>query len=285
MSICNPSGNAAQIEHWNQAAGQTWVELQAELDDQIAGLGERALAELAPTAGERILDVGCGCGQTTLELAHRVGASGQVIGVDVSLPMLSVARARAARLGLSNLDLRLLDAQEENLADLDVDAAYSRFGVMFFAEPVKAFQNLRSALRVGGRISFVCWRELRENAWMRDPIDAARPLLPPQPTIDPLAPGPYALANRIRTNAILKDAGFDAISIEPYDALVGGHSLESAVRLSLRVGPLGSVLREHQELVPAVRQAVSSAVARYQTAQGIRMPAAVWVVSARRAIA
>lgn len=282
MSTPQVSGNATQIEHWNQTAGQTWVELQAELDRQISGLGDRALAQLAPAAGERILDIGCGCGQTTLDLARRVGASGYVMGVDVSQPMLNVARQAATRLGLANLELKLLDAQEGALAGLDMDAAYSRFGVMFFADPVKAFLNVRSALRMGGRLNFVCWRDLRDNPWMRDPMEAARPLLPPQPPVDPLAPGPYALANPARTHGILTDAGFDEISIEPYDALVGGGDLESTLRLSLRVGPLGSVLRDRPELTPAVRQAVADVLARYETAQGIRMPAAVWVVSARR---
>ena len=258
------------------------MELQAELDQQLEELGQKAIERLAPGAGERILDIGCGCGQTTLELARRVGPAGYVVGVDVSQPMLSLARQRASQLGFTNVDLRLLDAQEDALAGLELDAAYSRFGVMFFADPARAFQNILSALRAGGRMSFVCWRALIDNPWMSEPLEAARSLLPPQPPTEPLAPGPYAFADPARIRSILTQAGFGDLSIEPHDALVGGGSLDGTVTLSLRVGPLGHVLRERPEFAPVVRDAVATALSRFDTGHGIRMPAAVWVVCARR---
>lgn len=276
------SANAAQIDYWNTAVGQTWVEHQAQLDRLIAPLGAEAMRVLAPAAGERILDVGCGCGETTLELAARVGPGGGVVGVDISEPMLAVARARDLPVNAVEPQFRNSDAQVADLGEAAFDAIFSRFGVMFFSDPAAAFANLHRAVRPGGRLAFVCWRPYAENLWMRAPMDAAQPFLPPMPASDPLAPGPFAFADPLRLRSILEGAGFSDVTLDPFDTLIGGSSVAETLRLNFRVGPLGSALRTAPHLAASVSQALEALLVSYDTPQGVMMPACVWIVQARR---
>jgi SAM-dependent methyltransferase len=280
------AANDAQVDYWNTTAGETWARHQQQLDRQLEILGLEAMRVLAPATGERILDIGCGCGETTLELAAHVGPSGAVVGVDISEPMLEVARRRDPPAGVARPAFRNLDAQTADLRAADLgraafDGAFSRFGVMFFADPTAAFANIRAALKPGGRLAFVCWRPFQDNPWMREPMAAAAPLLPPLPPVDPIAPGPFAFADDGRVRGILADAGFGSITVEPFDARIGGSSVEETVNLTLRVGPLGRILREMPQMADAVVGAVRAAIQPHDTPGGVLMPAAVWIVSAR----
>ncbi|MBS0393270.1 MAG: class I SAM-dependent methyltransferase [Proteobacteria bacterium] len=277
-----PDPNAAQVEYWNAAAGQTWARLHDDLDRQIGALGIAAMDRLTPAPGERLLDVGCGCGHTTVELARRVGPRGAVTGVDLSEPMLAVARAREPVRDGGRLTWRLADVQTAELGQRCFDGAYSRFGVMFFSDPVAAFANVRAALRPDGRLAFVCWRALADNPWMREPLEAARPWLPPPIPPAPRAPGPFAFADETWVAEILRSAGFVGLGIERLDRPVGAGDLEVALRLALRLGPLGAALREHPALKQAVEEPVRAALARHLTADGVRLDASVWIVTARR---
>jgi len=272
--------NAAQSDYWNKTAGLTWAELQGQLDRQIEPLGARAMEGFAARPGERVLDIGCGCGQTTLALAERVGAAGAVTGADISRPMLEVARGRVARAGAAKPQFIEIDAQTGDLGEGLFDGAFSRFGVMFFADPVAAFANIGRALKPQGRLTFVCWRPFAENLWMRAPAEAAAALLPTMAPPDPNAPGPYAFADPVKAWDILEAAGFRAIEIRPFDAMIGGGALDEAVALSLRVGPLGGAMREHPHLAGPVGEAVRATLAPYETPDGVLMPAAVWIVRA-----
>jgi ubiquinone/menaquinone biosynthesis C-methylase UbiE len=164
------SSNAAQIEYWNATAGEIWAQFQEPLDRQVEPLGLAAMAVLAPREGEHILDIGCGCGQTTLILAARVRPTGSVIGVDISKPMLDVALRRARPAPDLQVAFRTLDVQTSDLGHGRLDAAFSRFGVMFFGDPVAAFANIRGSLKPDGRLAYVCWRPLNENPWMQAPL-------------------------------------------------------------------------------------------------------------------
>jgi SAM-dependent methyltransferase len=274
------TANAAQIDYWNATAGRIWAQFQDHLDRQIAPLGLEALRVLAPRAGERVLDVGCGCGQTTLDLATRVGTTGRVTGVDISEPMLAVARARQSPASAAQPEFLDVDAQTADLGEGGLDAVFSRFGVMFFSDPPAAFANLRKALKPGGRLTFVCWRPYAENLWMRTPMEAAQPFLPPMAPADPTAPGPFAFADPQRIQSILQAAGFEDIRITPFDAMIGGGSIEETLDLTFRVGPLGSALRDAPHLAPTVREAVRARLSDFATPQGVLMPAAVWIVQA-----
>ncbi|HRD46456.1 MAG TPA: class I SAM-dependent methyltransferase [Caulobacter sp.] len=277
--MATDAANADQIAYWNAQAGETWAAQQEKLDRQIAPLGHAAIDALQPQAGERLIDIGCGCGQTTLELAGEIGPGGSVLGVDISRPMLDIARRRDA--GAANVAFLEADAQTHVFEPGAADGVFSRFGVMFFADPTVAFANIRKALKPGGRLAFVCWRPLAFNDWMRVPMAAALAHVPPLPApADPHAPGPFAFADAERVRTILAGAGFTGVDIAPYDTFVGGHPLEDAVTLSLKVGPLGMLLRENPDKRDAVIGAVRDALAPHEGLDGVMLPAAVWIVTA-----
>jgi SAM-dependent methyltransferase len=274
--------NADQIEYWNASAGLTWARFHDALDRQIAPLGLEAIRRLAPKVGEHVLDVGCGCGQTTLELATYVGNAGSVLGVDISAPMLEIASTRQAPASSGRVNFQQADAQVAELGRASFDGVFSRFGVMFFSDPVAAFSNLQRALKPGGRLAFVCWRPIDTNPWMAEPMNAARPYLPPRAPVDPTAPGPFAFADAARLQDILGRAGFGEIIISQFDARIGGGTVDEALDLALRVGPLGSAIRETPSLMPQVAGPVREVLSRHETPQGVLMPASVWIVTGTR---
>ena len=207
--------NADQIAYWNADAGETWAALQKQMDAQLEPHGLRAMEALAPAAGERIVDVGCGSGQTSLALGQAVGRSGAVMGLDISRPLLDLARRRAAESGAANVSFGEADVQTYAFAPATFDAVFSRFGVMFFADPPAAFANIRRALKPGGRLAFVCWRTPAENIFMTLPYTAAAAQFPPAPPPTPGAPGPFAFADPDRVRHILSSAGFRDIGAGP----------------------------------------------------------------------
>ena len=283
MTLATNGANSAQIEHWNGPAGETWVRLQARLDAQLAPLGRLAMDRAAIRPGEAVLDVGCGTGETTLELSRRVGESGKVLGVDVSRPMLSLARQRLEAAGLSQTRFEEGDAQSHDFARGGFDLVFSRFGIMFFADPVAAFRNLRAALTKKGRLVFVTWRPAAENPWVSVPMTAAFQHIPQPPPPPPGGPGEFSFAQRDRVYQILTGAGYKDITIEPEDRLIGGANLDVTVDTTLAMGPVAAALREAD---PAKREPVACAVRQaftpYDGSEGVRLGAGVWVVRAKR---
>jgi SAM-dependent methyltransferase len=270
--------NTDQIDYWNAAAGETWARFQDRLDRQLEPLGQAALEALRPRPGERILDIGCGCGHSSLALTAQVGPSGSVVGLDISRPMLEVARSRPAPAGSGALEFREADAQT---ADLGLfDAVYSRFGVMFFNDPPAAFANIRRAIKPGGRLAFVCWRPYAENPWMRAPMEAAQAYLPPSAPSDPTAPGPFAFADPERVRGILGGAGFADVRLDPLDVAIGGSNVDQSLEMAFRIGPLGAALRENPRSVEPIRDAVRAVFERFDTPDGVRIPSATWIVTA-----
>lgn len=281
--------NGEQRTYWNEKAGPIWVVYQERLDRQIGAHGERALEVLAPAPGEHVLDLGCGCGDSSLALARRVAPGGRVLGLDLSEPMLARAAERAARAGLANLSFRAADVQAAPLEAGAFDAAFSRFGVMFFADPVAAFRNVRSALRPGGRLAFACWRPVTENPWVLVPMAAAAPLLPLPAPPPPGAPGPFAFGDAARVRGILEAAGFADVAIEPADLPMtpGGGDLDEAADILLEVGPLASALREAEAgdaLRDQVRGAVRKAFESHLRDGQVELGSAIWLVRARSAL-
>jgi len=255
-----------------------WAEIREPLERQLAPLGQAALALLAPHPGESILDIGCGGGTTALHLAQAVAPDGTVVGVDLSAAVLAFAQ-RAAQ-GCERVRFVQADAQIFPFEPASFDAAFSRFGVMFFADPVAAFINIRRSLKPNGRLAFVCWRTLEENPLDIVPLRAASAHLPPQPTDDRDAPGPFAFANPARVRGILEGAGFAQIEIIAHDEPVGSGDLDTMLAVCSRVGALGKILRESPALRAAVLPAVRSALAAHDGPDGVRLNAATWVVTA-----
>jgi SAM-dependent methyltransferase len=268
--------NAQQVAYWNESAGPTWAELNEPLDRQLAPLGRRAMAELDLGRGKRVLDIGCGSGETTVELAL---SGAEALGVDISHVLLDVARRRVRDTGLA----RFLeaDAQTWPFEPASFDAVFSRFGVMFFADPAAAFANIRRAMKPGGRLAFVCWRTPGENPIMSLPMMAALAHIdtPPAPP-EPGAPGPFAFADPERVKAILTAGGFHDITVTPHEADIGPGDLDTTLGLALKVGPLGALLRENPDRRDAVIRAVRAALAPHDGPHGVKLGSATWIVTA-----
>ena len=275
------SPNAEQVRYWNEEAGPKWVRLQDRLDALVGGAGRLALDSARPSRGESVLDIGCGCGQTSLELARRVGESGRVFAVDISAPMLEVARRRALAVGLNQLRFVNADAQLHKFAGGGFDLVFSRFGVMFFQDPVAAFANLKSALRSGGRLSFVCWRALAENEWMRIPLGVVgRHVELPEPAA-PGTPGPLAFADPNYVRDVLTGAGFRAVQLEGHDIeLELGTGVTAAVEFLMEMGPAGAAIRAAGVDDPsAIADELETALQPFAKHSGVSMAGAIWVVA------
>lgn len=273
--------NAQQIEFWNGPAGERWAALQETMDRSLGQITGHFIIFAAPKAGECVLDIGCGCGTSTLTFALAVQPDGSAAGIDISAPMLAVARARAHA---AEADVAFIEADASAYDFQPVfDLVISRFGVMFFDDPAAAFANIREALAPNGRLAFVCWRSAMENAWAAVPMMAALSLLPPQEPPDPTAPGPFAFADPERLKNILARAGFHDVLIEKFDGHMDmGANVEATAQQSLNIGPLARAAAELDEGTRArIRDAVASAIARYVTADGVKVPAACWFVRAR----
>ncbi len=282
MSLDATGPNAQQIEYWNQQSAAKWVALESLLDQQIGPLGLATIERAKLAARDRVLDIGCG--QSSLQLGERVAPGGSVLGIAVSTTMLERARARARELGLDHVRFENADAQTFAFAPGCFDLAFSRFGVMFFADPVSAFANVRTAVAPGGRLAFLCWQEIRRNRWMLVPLMAAAQHVPLPAPPAPGAPGPFSLADTARLHEILERAGWTDVVCEPLEgelSLGGRIDLERAVDFALRLGPVGAALRgADKSVLPAVTASVQEALAPYATPEGVRLDYAAWIVSA-----
>ena len=270
----------SQREYWAGKVGNEWATHATRLDIMLQPMTAAAMERAAFKSGERVLDIGCGAGATSLEIARRV-APGAVTGVDISPPLLNVARERAAQSGLAASFIEA-DAGAATF-DQPFDAAFSRFGVMFFEDPARAFAHIRTRLRADGRLTFICWRPLLENGWATTPIAAVMPMLKtPLTPPDPDAPGPFAFSNPQKVERILGDAGWRDIVITRWDGDIligGGGTLEEAADFLLTIGPGARAIAEQNlDHAEARRRVVEQLASR--GAQDVKLPAACWIVSA-----
>jgi SAM-dependent methyltransferase len=281
--IASDPANADMIDYWNGAGGAAWIARQEAQDADIAQVTGTLLARAALVPGERVLDIGCGTGNVSVEAIRLVSPKGRVFGVDISGPMLERAKTRLA--GAGNVTLIQADATVYPFPPAAFDVVVSRMGVMFFAEPVKSFANIRRALRPGGRLAFACWRTAQENPWVAVPMGAARAHAPAQKPSDPDDPGPFAFGAQARVRSILSAAGFGEPAFEKLDLerdLAQGRGLDHAVASAMKGGP---AMRLFANAPPQTVQAASDAVRRalgtFVRGDRVPMEAAVWIVTAR----
>ena len=275
--------NAEQREHWDGEGGRRWVAEQARHDTMLRGFGDRAVEALDLQPGERALDVGCGNGAMTVAMGERVAPGGSVVGIDLSGPMLAVARERARAAGLAHVELVQGDAQVHRFAD-PFDAVASRFGVMFFADPAAAFANLCAATRPGGRLAFVCWQEMLVNEWIVVPAAAALEHVP-TPALGGPGPGPYALADAAQTRALLTSAGWDGVAVEAVEErMVLGQGSGEVVDF-LRGSSWAKTMFAGVDPDTAARAwaAVGEALEACRTDDGVVLGGKAWLVTGRRA--
>lgn len=274
---------AAYIEH---AAGEDPVaQLEAfrRKPQEMARLASVIAA--IPSDARRVLDVGCGGGDTTLEIARRAGPSGSAVGLDISLPLLARALGRVFDTGVANASFTRADAQTASLPEGMFDILFSRFGVMFFHDPQAAFTNLRRALKKGARLTFLCWAPLAENPWANVPLAAVSTLVPLPPPPPPGTPGPFAFADPARVRLFLEGAGFSEVRFEKLErtlAVGGGLGLDETAQFMTRVGPAARLIASAApEVLPAAIAAIREAIGAYQTPEGLRMASATWIVTGR----
>jgi SAM-dependent methyltransferase len=278
--------NAEQIEYWNGDGGKRW----AQEDDTMARLlhpVSEALLNHANLEGcQSALDVGCGGGSQSLMLARKLGPDAQVLGVDISEPMLQVARGKAAEPGPTCADINFLqaDASTYDFGTPDFDLVFSRFGVMFFDDPVGAFSNLRKFLRPQARLAFCCWQAMQDNDWTRIPLQAALQHVPPPEKPDPQAPGPFAFADPQRVQDILQASGFRDIAVESFtrDIRFGEAStLAASVRQLAMIGPVSRLLVDQEpDIMERVFSSMEEVLAPYYCDGALNLPGAIWFVTA-----
>jgi len=277
--------NAKQIEFWNGETGRNWVTHDSLMEAMLQPLGESVMDTLAPQPGEHVLDIGCGCGHTSLSLAGRVGAEGSVTGIDISEPMLAVASHFATE--RSSIQFVEADAQTHAFEPERYDMAFSRFGVMFFEDPVAAFTNIRGALRASGRLAFCCWQPRAVNPFMTVPAMAALELLPAPPEMPPRTPGPFAFEEADYVTVVLTGAGFESVAVTPLQQPLTfgrGLSLPHIVERLVQIGPIAQMVRDAPEdLQQPVRDIVVDAVKPfYSEDTGMTLDGQFWQVTAHR---
>lgn len=276
------AANADQVAYWNGRAGERWASQQAVQDTIFIPVTELLIEHARPQPGERVIDVGCGCGDTSIAFGRRVGPSGHVLGVDISEQML--ARAREVAPANLPVEFALADATTYPFTAGAADLLVSRFGVMFFAEPARSFANLRKGLRSGGRLTFICWRGPKENPWLMVPLQAVYRHVPRLPPVGPEDPGPFAFASAERVERILREAGFSDICVAPHDLsldIAAGGGFESAVETAVIIGPANRAL---EEAAPEARTAAVEAVRHdlkpFAKGDSVWLGGAIWIVSA-----
>jgi SAM-dependent methyltransferase len=275
--------NEAQFAFWEDLA-PGWLASENHTELVSASFGVAAMDRLALRAGEHVLDIGCGAGSTTLALAKIVGPTGGAVGVDISPAMVHAAQQQAATAGIGHATFVAADAQVDALGDSVFDAAYSRFGVMFFADPALAFANIRTSLRSGGTLAFACWANVFANEWMFVPgaaVVAVTGALPAMPAAG--EPGPFSLEDPKRVEALLSAAGFTQIEITPREEaiVIPRAEIESLVALSSRVGPVREALRTADTATAtAIEHAVRNALVERVEHDELRLGASAIIVSA-----
>jgi SAM-dependent methyltransferase len=286
MSSVAP-GNTEATEAWSGPLFEIFLEYRDLTSGGLGAHGEVAMEANPPKAGDRVLDVGCGFGDTTQRLAELIGPEGSALGVDVSEPFIELAQKEAGEAGAGNVEFQVADVQTLELPQ-EFDYAFSRMGIMFFANPVVALRNIRAALCPGGRFTAVVWRRKLDNEWVYRAEEIVEEYLEhPEETDEPTCgPGPFSMANADTVSEQLKIAGFEEIALQRCDLpMKVGNDLDEAVEFGMALGPAGEILRlwgdRVDEIRPEIAAKIRAAIADFEQPDGVYAPASTWIITAR----
>ena len=276
--------NIKQKQFWSGAGGDVWVDKQREMDIMLNPLGERVIQGLDLKEETKILDIGCGCGATTLEIAKIVN-QGEVIGVDISEPMLERATQTASDMALTNISYQVKDVQVDEMPNKYFDIAFSRFGVMFFEDPFEAFNNINHSLKDNGQLSFVCWQHASLNPWQSLSIQVIKEFLD-LPAPAPKSPGPFAFEDKSYINEILTESGFRDIEIKDNQediVMFSGKSIREACEDYLTINPVVTEMLKNSptELREEILEALIGKFSDFHNNEGLLFPSATWIVTAK----
>ena len=284
--VASANANEEAIRAWDGPLFDRFVRFRHLLTSGLGAHGEEALSLVCPRPGDRVLDIGCGFGDTTQRIAGLVGASGAVLGVDAAPRFIEMARNEAEQAGLANVRFAVADVETTSFGER-FQLAFSRMGTMFFANPVAALRNVREALVPGGTLAMVVWRAKAENDWLyRAQTITERFVAKPEEYDEPTCgPGPFAMANADTTSGILVSAGYQAISLRRCDLPITiGSDLDEAVDFVMSLGPAGEILRlageRAEHLHTPVAAALREGLAEWAGPDGVTAPASTWIVTA-----
>ena len=281
--------NAEALDAWNGVLFDRFVHYRDLIITGIAPHGDEAIRLYPPQPGDRVLDIGCGFGDATQQLAALAGPKGSALGVDVAPRFVEAAREEAAEAGVTNVRFEVCDVQVAEFEET-FDYAFSRFGTMFFANPVPALRNVRRALAPGGELCIVVWRQKRDNSWMHRAEGVVTPLVEiPEDTEEPrCGPGPFSMANADTTSQVLLSAGFEQIQLRRCDLpLRIGRDLDEAIEFNLALGPAAEAVRlagdEGEKLRPQLAALLRDALSEFEGPDGVVAESSTWIITARAA--
>ena len=277
--------NIKQKQFWSGAGGDVWVDKQREMDIMLNPLGQKAIKQLILEEHTKILDIGCGCGATTIEIAKMI-PKGHVTGLDISIPMLDRAEKFASEMSLSNIDFQVKDVQTEEISSNHYDIAFSRFGVMFFEDPYEAFKNINQAIKENGQLVFVCWQNPSLNPWQSLSLQVIKEYLD-LPSPPPKSPGPFAFEDKDYIEDILKGTDFKDISIADNQediVMFSGKSIREACEDYLTINPVVTEMLKNSgnELKEEILEALIAKFSSFHNNDGLLFPSATWIVSATK---
>ena len=285
----NLPDNEIVVEAWNTVLFDKFLRFKHLLVAGLAGHSDELLSRGLYRLGERVLDVGCGFGDSTIRIAELVGPDGSAVGVDCALNFVRAGEADAAAAGADNASFFAADVQDDDLRG-PYDHAFARFGTMFFMSPVAALRNVRRALKPGGSFAQIVWRKREDNPWLHEAELRVREIVPvvSHEETDQVhcGPGPFSMSGPDMVSAMMKAAGFTRISFERFDTdICIGRDLAESIEFAMALGPAGEIIRlagnEGERLRPKVIETLRETLGRYAREDGVWAPSSTWFITAR----